>query len=985
MPRWFVAAICLSALVGCPSTDKPDDTSATNNDDVIGPVDEDGDGYLVSEGDCDDADARVNPAAIEICDGIDNDCDGEVDEGVATIFYTDADGDGFGDDATATGYCEPPDGYTLVGGDCDDTDPAFHPNAEEPCTEDVDYDCDGVVAYADDDGDGFAACEDCDDLDPAVNPDATEVCNGIDDDCDGEADPTSSFDVEPYYEDTDGDGYGDPDAVTEACAAPPGYVADATDCDDTRTDVNPGATEVCDADDVDEDCDTLADDDDDSVDPSTYSSWFFDSDGDSYGADDTEVIQCDPPAGYLAAGGDCNDASGDFYPGAPETDCTDPNDYNCDGSVAYVDADGDLWAACAECDDSNPAVNPGATEVCNGIDDDCDGVIDPDSATDAATWYADTDGDGYGDATASTASCSAPSGFVADDTDCDDTDSAVSPAGIEWCNGTDDDCDGVVDPSTSADAATWYADADGDTYGDAAVSVDACDVPAGFVADDTDCDDSVKTTFPGATEFCNGVDDDCDGVIDPDSAWDALTWYADTDGDAYGDPASTTLACSQPAGYVADNTDCDDTAAGVNPGVTEVCDPADTDENCNGLADDADPSTDPSSASTWYVDGDGDGYGDAATSFTGCEQPAGYLVDDTDCDDTRSGVHPGATEYCDALDVDEDCDGLADDDDPSVDTSTYDTFYIDADGDCDDADPTINPAAAEVCDGLDNDCDGLVDTDTTSGDACCGDAGFDGTYGASWSRLATAPNYLFSLMTFKPDDFDYVWNAYGSKLSYYDPSSNTWASVASSTPCTGTWNSMAPYDGNLWMIRCNKVYKYDVSADSWSTMGTYVGSDDANQTVATCDGKIYGHTGSGTIVEYDVDTATVTQYVTGKGGQYETRMAYDPTEDAVYFGRFSAGNWYKFDVTTHTVSTMTSHPERYLNDIVCGDWSGHIYAAGGSSGTSLYQYTTATDTWAAITPFPIDHGNNGSCTVGTDGYLYMADYVKTSFYRLALY
>jgi hypothetical protein len=251
----------------------------------------------------------------------------------------------------------------------------------------------------------------------------------------------------------------------------------------------------------------------------------------------------------------------------------------------------------------------------------------------------------------------------------------------------------------------------------------------------------VKTTFPGATEFCNGVDDDCDGVIDPDSAWDALTWYADTDGDAYGDPASTTIACSQPAGYVADATDCDDTDSGINPGEDEVCDVAYTDENCNGLADDDDPTTVTGSMLTWYADGDGDGYGDPGTPFTGCLAPAGYLVDDTDCDDTRSGVHPGATEYCDALDADEDCDGLADDDDPSVDTSTYDTFYIDADGDgyggttttdacdlpagyvaadgdCDESDAAISPGATEVCDDVDNDCDGVIDESDGSGGTC---------------------------------------------------------------------------------------------------------------------------------------------------------------------------------------------------------------------------------------------------------------------------
>ena len=1005
MSRLPLFAVMLAFLFGCPDPNggkTPVDTGT--KDTAVEAVDEDGDGYLPSEGDCDDSNPDVHPDAVELCDGLDNNCDEVVDEGVATFYYVDADLDGFGDEATAKGYCEPAVGLVTVAGDCDDTDPDFHPNAEEPCTTDIDYNCDGVTEWADDDTDGFALCEDCNDLDPAVNPAATEICNGIDDDCDGEADPTSSFDVLPFYADTDGDTYGDVAVVTEACAAPPGYVADTTDCDDTRADVNPGMTELCDADNVDEDCNDLADDDDPGVDVSTYTAWYRDADGDTYGLDSTLIEQCDAPAGYLDVGGDCNDYSTDDHPGASETDCADPNDYNCDGSVAYVDADGDAWAACIECDDSNAAVNPAATELCNGIDDNCDGLTDPDSATDSLTWYADVDGDTYGDSATTTRSCAQPSGYVADATDCDDTDALVFPGGAEVCNGYDDDCDGVIDPATSLDASIWYADTDGDTFGDLGNTTRACTQPAGYVTDTTDCVDTDAAIFPGATELCNGLDDDCDAVIDPPSAFDAQTWYADTDGDTYGDPASTTIDCTLPAGYSADDSDCDDTRVDVNPAAPELCDAANTDENCNGLADDLDPTTSMSSMSNWYTDADGDGYGDVSLAHTGCEQPASTVVDATDCDDTRSGVHPGATEYCDGLDDDEDCDGLADDDDPSVDTSTFDTWYEDldgdgygstttidacdipagyagSDGDCDDYSAAVSPGATEICDGIDNDCDGVVD----GGVSCCGSPGFSGTYGATWTHLATSPNYLFSLATFKSDDDDYVWDAYGTHLSKYDPATDRWAQVASTTPCTGTWNSMAPYDGDLWMIRCGKVYQYDVDTDTWSTKASYVGGDDSNQTVATCDGKIYGHAQNGTIVEYDATTSTLTQYADGHGSLSETRMAYDPTEDAVYFGAFSAGALYRFDVTAHTFSTMTPNPEGFLNDIFCGDWSGHLYAAGGYSGRSLWQYDTTTNAWAAITSFPIDHGNNGSCTVGTDGYLYMADYGTTTFYRLPLY
>ena len=163
-----------------------------------------------------------------------------------------------------------------------------------------------------------------------------------------------------------------------------------------------------------------------------------------------------------------------------------------------------------DCDDTDAGVNPGATEVCNGIDDDCDGLVDESGGN--ATWYADTDGDGYGDANSTTVACTAPPGYVSDDTDCDDTDAGVNPGATEVCNGIDDDCDGLVDESGGN--ATWYADTDGDGYGDAGSTVTACTQPPGYVADNTDCDDTNGSINPSADEVCDGVDNDCDGTVD---------------------------------------------------------------------------------------------------------------------------------------------------------------------------------------------------------------------------------------------------------------------------------------------------------------------------------------------------------------------------------------------------------------------------------------------------------------------------------------
>lgn len=170
------------------------------------------------------------------------------------------------------------------------------------------------------------------------------------------------------------------------------------------------------------------------------------------------------------------------------------------------DADGDGFCL-DDCAPDDPAVYPTATEVCNEVDDNCDGTVD--EGVTVASW-ADADGDTFGDPGARTDACDVPAGNVTDDSDCDDLDSAVHPSATELCNERDDDCDSLVDEDL---ASTWYADADGDGYGDPAAPVTACS-SAGLSAVGTDCDDGAATTFPGADEPCDDVDNDCDGVID---------------------------------------------------------------------------------------------------------------------------------------------------------------------------------------------------------------------------------------------------------------------------------------------------------------------------------------------------------------------------------------------------------------------------------------------------------------------------------------
>jgi outer membrane protein assembly factor BamB len=119
---------------------------------------------------------------------------------------------------------------------------------------------------------------------------------------------------------------------------------------------------------------------------------------------------------------------------------------------------------------------------------------------------------------------------------------------------------------------------------------------------------------------------------------------------------------------------------------------------------------------------------------------------------------------------------------------------------------------------------------------------------------------------------------------------------------------------------------------------------------------------------------------------FETRLGYDRPTHSIFFGGFGDDEVYQYDIDTGTTDTSRElHPEGYLNDIFCADRNGHLYAAGGSSGSSLFQYDIADDSWEEIVSYPEDHGNNGSCAVHEDGWLYMEPGSLSTLYRLPLH
>jgi MYXO-CTERM domain-containing protein len=191
------------------------------------------------------------------------------------------------------------------------------------------------------------------------------------------------------------------------------------------------------------------------------------------------------------------------------------------GPDALRDRDGDGvfdgLTADRDCDDDDPLVFPGAPELCNGRDDDCDGLIDV-GASDETPWYEDSDGDTWGDVATETFACDAPGPTWVDTPgDCDDSTPAASPDGLEICSGADEDCDGLIDlDDPDIDTTTIldrFVDADGDGFG--TDPIQTCD-PTGTAVQDGDCGPDDPTVFPDAPEVCNGIDDDCDEVVDED-------------------------------------------------------------------------------------------------------------------------------------------------------------------------------------------------------------------------------------------------------------------------------------------------------------------------------------------------------------------------------------------------------------------------------------------------------------------------------------
>jgi len=664
-------------------------------------VDDDGDGFSEEQGDCDDTNADLSPNATEICDEIDNDCDGDIDDADAsldasetgTTFYADTDGDGYGDADAEILACALP---------------------EEGAADNMD---------------------DCDDSSADISPDASEVCDTIDNDCDGNIDDADdSLDASTgstFYVDADGDGEGDANNTVMACEVPEGAVENMTDCDDMDASLN----------NADMDGDGLAT----CLDGAGYRD--CDDMNDTIGATDEDGD------GYIACVDDCDDMNADLTNADADGDGVTVCGGDCDDADAAVgaeDNDGDGFSACLDdCDDTSATTYPGAAF----------------NEADSSLCLNDADGDGYGDYATSLGACidialtdtygdswngnaievyedgtltTTYANENLDGTTGSETqtvqhcfDSTVASVDFVFIDGsfnseveftimdaadgsvlgmgegtgtydiiwegttfTDGDTFWTLDPTTLGETmgltggsdcddadATTFGDADGDGYTyctddcddtDAALNPGA-DADADGYSTCDDCDDADAAVNPGATEtWYDGIDSDCDGWNDFDQ---------DMDGDEvieYDDGTGTMVAHT--------GHDCDD-----------------TDSTLLSLAMEADPTA-------CYEDVDGDGYGDDSPSTS--DMSTYGVIAGTDCYDGFSGssvaptVYPGAG-YNEADPTlcyeDGDGDGYGD----------PDSYYGEEGTDCDDDDATLNP-------GVDGDMDGAsacVDCDDADANA----------------------------------------------------------------------------------------------------------------------------------------------------------------------------------------------------------------------------------------------------------------------------
>ncbi len=690
---------------------------------------------------------------LETCNGEDDDCDNQTDEGLTT----DADGDGHSTPASCLGTKD----------DCNDSDNTIYPGAPELCDR-KDNDCDGDIIIDENltrtTTCGVGECvnrgtETC------INGEwgnstcipkqpSAETCDNKDNNCNNQTDEGCDDDNDNYC-----------DSTMTIVGTPSTCTAGGGDCIDSDNQIYPGAFEKCDG--KINNCNNLS---------------ALDGSGESwYGSacDGADSDLCTEGTWQCSSGAKtCSDNTGnnveicngqdDDCDNQTDEGCDDDNDNYCDSTMTIVGTPPTCTAGGGDCNDSKASIKPGATEVCDNVENNCNNQTDEgcdddnDNYCDSSMtvkgtpstctagggdcndddlkehpkqkWYKDNDNDGYSDGTTNKTSCPRPLGYKVESEliqisgDYHDDDIEIYPGAFEKCDGKINNCNNLS--ALDGSEESWYA-----------LSCDGAD--SDLCAEGTwQCSSGSKTCSDNTgdnVEICDGQDNNCDNHIDEG---------CDDDNDNYCDSSMTVKGT--PSTCTAGGGDCDDSNAAIKPGVPEVCDNVDnncnnqTDEGCDddndnycdstmtivgtpstcpaggGDCDDDDPKEHPNQ--TWYKDIDDDGYSDGTKNTTSCERPLGYKIESEliqtsgDCDDDDLKEHPNQTWYKD-IDNDGYSDGTTDTTScPRPSGYKVASELMATSGDCNDGNANINPERTEgpygnaTCsDQIDNDCDGAID------------------------------------------------------------------------------------------------------------------------------------------------------------------------------------------------------------------------------------------------------------------------------------